>query len=166
MRTAAYTAPGPSTDPPVVLAALQPRMLALAASDAAGTLTYFATSEHTRRARAALGTKWVCVEQAVMLETDASKARAAARAYMGFYVHGIPVYQQHLSSLGFGDTDFAGEMSDRLVDAIVAWGAEKQIRDRIDAHFHAGASHVCVLPLSPDGGHIPDRRVLEALAPG
>ena len=146
MKAAPWSVPE-DADPPVVLAALQPRMLALAAEAASGTLTYFVTPDHTRRARAALGTKWVCVEQAVILETDPAKARAVARAYMKFYVHGIPVYRSHLASLGFDDADFAGELSDRLVDAIVAWGDADSLRARVEAHFAAGASHVCLLPL-------------------
>ena len=165
MRSAPWSVPA-AADPPVVLAALQPRMLALAGEAASGTLTYFVTPDHTRRARAALGAKWVCVEQAVMLETDAIRARTAARAYMRFYVQGIPVYREHLRSLGFDDADFAGDLSDRLVDAIVAWGDADRLRERIEAHFTAGASHVCLLPLGTAGGNAPDRRVLEALAPG
>jgi len=164
-RTASYAAPAPASDPPIVLAALRPRMLRLASREAAGTLTYFVTPAHTRRARETVGHGWVCVEQAVMLETDAATARAAARSYMRFYVQGVPVYQPHLRALGFDDADFAGDLSDRLVDAIVAWGPESRLRARVDEHFAAGASHVCLLPLSPAGGHAPDRRALEALAP-
>jgi probable F420-dependent oxidoreductase len=164
-RAAPYAAPAPPGDPPIVVAALQRRMLGLAAREAAGTLTYFVTPTHTRHARDTVGNGWVCVEQAVMLETDAARARSAARAYMRFYVRSVPVYQLHLRTLGFDDADFAGDLSDRLVDAIVAWGSEQQLRARIDEHFAAGASHVCLLPLSPAGGHAPDRRALEALAP-
>jgi probable F420-dependent oxidoreductase len=165
MRGAVFTAPAPAAEPPVVLAALQPRMQALAATDATGVLTYFVTPEHTRRSRAALAGRWVCVEQAVLLETDATRARTAARAYMRFYVQGLPVYRTHLASLGFDESDFAGDMSDRLVDAIVAWGPAERIRERLDAHVAAGADHVCLLPLPVGGGHAPDRPTLQALAP-
>jgi probable F420-dependent oxidoreductase len=140
-------------------------MQAVAATDATGVLTYFVTPEHTRRSRAALGDRWVCVEQAVLLETDAARARTAARAYMRFYVQGLPVYRTHLASLGFDDSDFAGDMSDRLVDAIVAWGPAEKIRERLDAHVAAGADHVCLLALPVGGGHAPDRPTLQALAP-
>jgi len=68
-------------------------------------------------------------------------------------------------ALGFDDADFAHGLSDRLVDALVAWGTETQIRDRIEAQFRAGASHVCILPLDPAGGLVPCRRTLAALAP-
>jgi alkanesulfonate monooxygenase SsuD/methylene tetrahydromethanopterin reductase-like flavin-dependent oxidoreductase (luciferase family) len=87
-----------------------------------------------------------------------------ARANMQIYT-GLPNYQNNLKWLGFGDTDFAGGGSDRLVDAIVAWGDEDAIRRRVRAHFEAGADHVCVQPLHPDGKPVPHREVLELLAP-
>jgi probable F420-dependent oxidoreductase len=165
MKSAAYNAPAPAAEVPVLLAANNPRMLTLAGSDAHGTLTYFITPEHTARAREIVGSKrWVCVEQAVMLERNPAKARAAARTYMKVYLK-IPAYLKNLRTLGFDDTDFADGGSNRLVDAIVAWGDEAALRDRIEAHYEAGATHVCVLPLSSDGGMLPDLRVLETLAP-
>jgi probable F420-dependent oxidoreductase len=165
MKSAAYNAPAAPSEVPILLAANNPRMLTLAGSDAHGTLTYFITPEHTARAREIVGSKrWVCAEQAVMLEGNPDKARAAARAYMKLYLK-IPAYLKNLRTLGFDEMDFATGCSNRLVDAIVAWGDEAVLRDRIEAHYEAGASHVCVLPLSSDGGLIPDLRVLEALAP-
>ncbi len=165
MKSAAYNAPAPSTEVPVLLAANNPRMLTLAGSDAHGTLTYFVTPEHTARAREIVGSqRWVCAEQAVMLERDPARARAGARTYMKLYLK-IPAYLKNLRTLGFDDTDLAAGGSNRLADAIVAWGDETVLRDRIEAHYEAGASHVCVLPLSSDGGLIPDLHVLEVLAP-
>jgi len=165
MKSAAYNAPAPPAEVPVLLAANNPRMLTLAGSDSHGTLTYFVTPEHTARAREIVGSRrWVCAEQAVMLERNPSKARDAARAYMKLYLK-IPAYLKNLRTLGFDDTDFGGGGSNRLVDAIVAWGDEAAIRDRLEAHYEAGATHVCVLPLNPDGGLIPDLRALETLAP-
>jgi probable F420-dependent oxidoreductase len=165
MKSAAYNAPAPVAEVPVLLAANNPRMLTLAGSDADGTLTYFVTPEHTARAREIVGSKrWVCAEQAVMLERDADKARVAARTYMKLYLK-IPAYLKNLRTLGFDHADFAEGGSNRLVDAIVAWGDEAALHDRIEAHYEAGATHVCVLPLSSDGGLVPDMRVLEALAP-
>jgi len=167
MKSIAYAAPLPHSDPPIVVAAILPKMLELAASETHGTHTYFVPPEHTAKARAALGpNKWICAEQAVMLETDALKARTAARAYMGMYLR-FPgsSYRKNLLTLGFEAADFAGEFSDRLVDAIVAWGDENKIRERVGAHYKAGATHVCVLPLRSDRAFRPDERVLEALAP-
>jgi alkanesulfonate monooxygenase SsuD/methylene tetrahydromethanopterin reductase-like flavin-dependent oxidoreductase (luciferase family) len=100
-----------------------------------------------------------------LLESNPTRARAAAREYMGFYLR-IPHYPRMLGALGFTGADFADGGSDRLVDAIVAWGSPDTIRARIDAHYVAGANHVCILPLGPTGDRAPDPRVIEELAPG
>lgn len=151
---------------PLVLAALRPKMLGLAARRARGAHPYFVPPEHTRRAREILGKGPLLLpEQMVMLETDATKARAAARAAMAMYVR-LPNYQNNLRWLGYGDADFENNGSDRLVDAIVAWGDERAIAARVKEHHDAGADHVCIQPLRSDGKPVPDERILEALAPG
>ena len=165
MEKALYLGPQPKEDAPILLAALRPKMLALAAQKTRGAHLYFVPPEHTARAREILGRgPWLCPEQMVLLETNPSKAREIARRNILIYT-GLPNYQNNLRELGFGDTDFAGGGSDRLVDAIVAWGDEKAIAARIQAHHDAGADHVCIQPFRPDGKPGPDLRVLEALAP-
>jgi len=166
MKSALYRAPAPKEDVPVVLAALHPKMLALAAEQTQGTHTYFVPPEHTAKARAAIGPKpWICAAQAAILETDPVKARAAARTYMKTYVPRLPNYTNNLKNLGWQDKDFENGGSDALVDAIVAWGTADKIRDRIDAHLKAGATHVCVLPIRTDNESLPDPKMVEALAP-
>ncbi len=166
LKSAVYMAPAPKEEVPVLLAALHPKMLALAAKETRGTHTYFVPPEHTAKARAAIGPNpWICAAQAVILETDAAKARAIARGYMSTYVPRLPNYTNNLKALGWTDADFADGCSDRLVDAIVAWGPEQKIRDRIEAHLKAGATHVCILPLRADGSPLPDERTVEAFAP-
>ncbi len=161
-----YQSVKPEQDPPILLAALHPKMLALCAAETAGTHTYFVPPEHTAKARAAIGpSAWICAAQAVILETDAAKARKAARAYMKTYVPRLPNYTNNLKALGWRDEEFADGCSDRLVDAIVAWGSADQIRARIAAHHQAGASHVCILPLRADGAPVPDEAATDALAP-
>ncbi|HTR62861.1 MAG TPA: TIGR03620 family F420-dependent LLM class oxidoreductase, partial [Candidatus Binataceae bacterium] len=165
MKNALYQAPRPKEPAPVVLAALHPKMLELSATQANGTHTYFVPPEHTAKARAAIGPKaMICVEQAVILETDATKARTAARAYMKTYVPRLPNYTNALKALGFGDKEFENGCSDRLVDEIVVWGTEDKIRDRIEAHLKAGATHVCIQPIRTDGQPKPDMRAIEAFA--
>ena len=125
---------------PLLIAALHPKMLELAATQTDGTHPYFVPPEHTAKVRAQIGpAPWICVEQAVILEADAIRARAAARQHMSFYVTHLPNYRNNLKALGWQDGDFDNGCSDRLVDAIVAWGTEDRIRDRIQAHFTAGA---------------------------
>ena len=165
MEKALFMAVKPSQDVPIVLAALRPKMLALAAERSAGAHPYFVTPEHTARAREILGKgKILAPEQKVLLCTDAAKARAVARAAMKIYA-GLPNYQNNLKWLGFTEADFGGNLSDRLVDAIVAWGDEGAIRKRIQAHWDAGADHVCIQPLNPENPMLPDEKVLELLAP-
>src|SRR5579859_2061011 len=166
MKSALYRAPLPREEVPVVIAALHPMMLQTAATETNGTHTYFVPPEHTAKARAAIGAKpWICAAQAVILETDAAKARAMARTYMKTYVPRLPNYTNNLKNLGWADKEFANGGSDALVDAIVAWGSADKIRDRIDAHLKAGATHVCILPIRVDNESLPDPRVMEALAP-
>jgi probable F420-dependent oxidoreductase len=166
MKASAYQAVKPAEEPPIVIAALHPKMLDHAAAETHGTHTYFVPPEHTAKARAQIGPKpWICAAQAVILETDADKARKAARGYMKTYVPRLPNYKNNLTNLGWSDADFENGCSDRLVDAIVAWGTAEKIRERIEAHWKAGATHVCILPLPADGSPIPDEKALEALKP-
>ncbi len=160
-----YVGRPPDEEAPIVLAALRDKMLGLAATRTRGAHPYLVPPEHTERARAVMGEDaWLCPEQMVLLETDADKAREIARANMQVYVQ-LPNYQNNLRQFGFGDEDFADGGSDRLVDAIVAWGDEEAIADRIQAHYDAGADHVCIQPFRSDGEMGPDLRILEALAP-
>jgi probable F420-dependent oxidoreductase len=165
MKAALYRAVAPKTEPPLVIAALHPRMLALAAREARGTHTYLCLPEHTKRAREVMGPDaWVCPSVIVMLERDATKARARARQHLSFYAS-QENYQRILLTQGFTRADFDNGGSDRLIDTMVAWGSEEQILARIDAHVTAGANHVCVMPLRCDESGLPDERALEAFAP-
>ena len=133
-----------------VLAALRPRMLGLARDRAAGVHPYFVPSEHVARAREILGPDaMICVELAVVLDRDPSTARATARRHTATYVR-LPNYTNNLRDFGFGDDDFARDGSDRLVDAIVAWGDLDTIARRVSAMRHAGADHVCIQVIRPD----------------
>lgn len=164
IEKALYMGREPEEDAPIVLAALRTNMLKLSAEKTAGAHPYFVPPEHTARARETLGADaWLCPEQMVLLETDPTKARAAAREAMNIYL-GLPNYQNNLKEYGFTDADFADGGSDRIVDAITAWGDEKTIADRIQAHYDAGANHVCIQALNP-GSQTPDLRLLEAFAP-
>jgi probable F420-dependent oxidoreductase len=165
MEKALYVAPSAEQDGPILLAALRKNMLRLAGERAQGAHPYFVPPEHTARAREILGPDpLLCPEQKVLLCTDPSKARAAARSAMKIYM-GLPNYQNALKWLGFEDSDFAGEGSDRLVDAIVAWGDEDAIRERIQQHWDAGANHVCIQPVHPEGLPLPHEELLALLAP-
>ena len=168
MDRAPYRAVPPSVSPIRVLAALGPKMLRLAAERAGGAHPYFVPPEHTARAREILGSdRLLAVEQAVVLETDSTKAREIARAHASRYL-ALPNYANNLRRLGFGDEDLVGGGSNRLVDAIVAWGDMAAVVDRVHAHQSAGANHVCVQVLPPDPQALPIREwreVASALLP-
>ena len=166
MDRATYLGPEPLEEPPIVLGALRPKMIALAGERTQGIHPYFTPPEHTARAREILGPdKWICVEQKVVLESDAQRAREIGRSAIAVTI-ALENYQANLRWLGYHDADFQAGGSDRLVDALIAWGDESAIGARVQAHFDAGASHVCVHPLRADGRPGPDLRILEALAPG
>lgn len=164
MDSAPFAAVGPAARPPRVLAALGPRMLALAAEQADGAHPYFQTPDHTGMARMALGPgKLLAPEQMVVLDPDADSARAKARVQIAVYL-GLPNYTNNLRRFGFGDDDFAAGGSDRLVDAIVAWGDIDAITKRVEEHLAAGADHVAVQVLTGDYRTVP-RAEWRKLAP-
>ncbi|MGE3328052.1 MAG: TIGR03620 family F420-dependent LLM class oxidoreductase [Acidimicrobiia bacterium] len=149
MAKALYVAPRTEA-PAVVIGALADGMLRLSASAANGSHPYFVPVEHTAHAREVMGPDALLLpEQMVVFETDPGKARAIARGAMGIYLT-LPNYTNNLRRFGFDDSDLADGGSDRLVDAIVAWGSEDQIVARINAHLDAGADHVAVQVVRAD----------------
>jgi probable F420-dependent oxidoreductase len=165
MDKALFMARGPEADPGRILAALGPKMLELSATRANGSHPYFTTPDHTKLARDTMGDDALLApEQMAVLETDPTEARRIARAGMKIYL-GLPNYFNNLKRIGFDEADFADGGSDRLVDAIVAWGTEDQIAARVAEHHAAGADHVCVQVLQ-DGHDMPEqqwRRLAAAL---
>jgi probable F420-dependent oxidoreductase len=149
------TAPPPPEDPPRVLAALGPRMLRLAAKRAWGALTYFVPVDHTPVARDVMGEgPMLMVSQAAVVATDPAVARETARRWMQIYLS-LPNYTNNLRRLGWGDEDLSGGGSDRLVDALVAWGDVGAVAARVAEHRDAGADHVCLQVLDPDATAVP-----------
>jgi probable F420-dependent oxidoreductase len=161
-----FESPAPTEAPPVVLAALRPRMLELAAQAADGAHPYLVPVEHTRRARVLLGgDALLAPELAVVLEPDPAEARRLARHHTDSFYLQAPNYLENLRWLGWNDDDFRDGGSDRLVDALVAWGDEARIAARITEHLEAGADHVCIQPITEvrpltDG---PDTQAIEVL---
>jgi probable F420-dependent oxidoreductase len=131
-----------------VLAALAPKMLELARERAAGSHPYLVDEAHTRRARAVLGAgRLLAPELGVVLETDPERARGIARRHLETYTR-LPNYVNNWRRSGFGEDDVNGGCSDRLVDALIAWGDLDAIRARIAAHHAAGADHVALQVLT------------------
>jgi probable F420-dependent oxidoreductase len=127
-----------------VLAALGPRMLELSATRAGGAHPYLVTPEHTARAREVMGPRaFLAPEQKVVLERDPSVARDLGRQALAIYLT-LPNYLRNLERLGYDADDFANGGSDRLVDALVAWGDVDSVVARLDEHHAAGADHVAI----------------------
>lgn len=169
---ATYRAPMPHGEPPVVLAALRQRMLGLAATAADGAFPYLVPARYVAQARrivdeaaaeAGRPRPLLVVSLACRLEANPAAARAAAHRYLDRYL-GLPNYLANLREAGFSDADLAKPGSDRLVDALVAWGDDAAIRGRLREMLDAGADHVAMIPLTAEGLHA-DRATMEALAP-
>ena len=158
-------APTPVPPDERILAALGPRMLAIARARSAGAHPYLVTVEHTRIAREALGTgPLLAPEQAVVLDSQPERARGIARAHLARYLK-APNYTNNWLRLGFTADDLTNGGSDRLVDALVVWGDVDTIRERIAGHIRAGADHVClqVLTENPLAAPFDEWGVLAAL---
>jgi probable F420-dependent oxidoreductase len=150
MDATSFQAAAPAEQAPRVIGALAPRMLELARNRTQGAHPYLVTPEHTADARAILGSgPGLAPEQAFVLETDAGRARTVARDHLATYLP-LENYRNNWLRLGFDEADLDGGGSDRLVDALVAWGDESAVRARIDEHVAAGADHVALQALGPD----------------
>jgi probable F420-dependent oxidoreductase len=138
----------------IVLAALGPRVLRLAADRTGGAIPYLVPPEHTRRAREILGPdRLLAPEHKAVVDTDAARARALGRQRVSNpYLH-LVNYTSNLRRLGFTDEDLANGGSDRLIDALVAHGTAEQVNAQLTAHLDAGADHVCIQLLTEAGAN-------------
>lgn len=159
------------TEPPVLIAALRERMLSFAATAADGAFPYLVCADRVRWIRDVLDAAalsdaerpLLAATLPVVLETDHARALAAARGYLAPYLR-TPNYQASWEAQGFDADDWTLPGSDRLVEAMVAWGPADALRARIAAMHAVGADHVALISLSPEGitDHLP---TLEAIRP-
>jgi probable F420-dependent oxidoreductase len=138
-----------------VLAALGPRVLKLSAERSAGAHPYLTTPEHTAQARELMGpSAFLAPEHKVVLTTDAAKARALGRKAVDVYLN-LTNYVNNWKRLGLTDDDLGHPPSDKLVDAVVAYGTAEEIANRLTQHLDAGADHVPVQVLGSKDRLIP-----------
>jgi probable F420-dependent oxidoreductase len=162
-RGAIYKGPMPDglSEPPVLIAALRERMLELAATATDGAFPYLVSAQRVawirERLNAALPSvgaearrPLLAVTLPIVIESEADAARGAARAYLAPYLR-TPTYRASWEAQGFDADDWEKPGSDRLVDAMVAWGDVHALHDRVGELYAAGADHVALIPLSPDG---------------
>ena len=148
----------------VMLAALGPVMLRLAFERTRGALPYNTTPQHTRRAKAAMpdGSQ-LAVEQKFIIETDPARARALGRAELSRYMV-LPNYRNHWLRIGFSEAELEAGGSDRFIDAMVNWGSVNAVKSQIQAHFDAGATHVCLQPVHEAGDFAARDAMLKSMA--
>lgn len=147
-------AASPVPVPRRLLGALGPKMADLAVARTSGWHPFMVTPEYNADHRARVGsTPVIAPHQAVVLDRDPDRARAAARAGIGMFI-GFPAYQANLRRLGFTEADLVRGGSDRLIDALTAWGGVDDVARRVQEHLDAGADHVAlhVLNSDPDEG--------------
>jgi probable F420-dependent oxidoreductase len=141
----------------LILAALGPKVLRLAAERAGGAHPYLVTPEHTRRARDIMGAgPLLAPEQKAVLEPDPARARAIGRPRVQRPYLGLVNYTSNLRRLGWRDDDLRDGGSDALIDALVAHGTPGQVATRLREHLRAGADHVCVQLLTDDEAGLMD----------
>ena len=163
VRAAEISVPG---DQPLLLhvAAHGPKMLASLKGKVDGISTFLQTPEHTKLTRdglpqgLALNVTCMC-----LLCDDPVEARRLARRALGFYM-GLDYYHRAWRKLGFSNDDFTEGGSDRLIDALVAWGDIKKVSSRLEEHREAGATEIVVIPLNPGGGAEPHMKLLEGIS--
>ncbi|MCB4822483.1 TIGR03620 family F420-dependent LLM class oxidoreductase [Roseicella aerolata] len=155
---------GEAPEGPVLLAALGPKMLALSAAQADGAVPYNVTPEHTRQAAQILGPgKVLAVEQKVCVETDKARARALGRRELARYMT-LPNYVNNWLRLGFTEDELKDGGSDRFIDAMVLSGDAETVKTGLRTHFAAGATHVCIQPVTEEGDTRHRDAMLAALA--
>jgi probable F420-dependent oxidoreductase len=146
MDAAAIEGPEPAQPAPLYIAAHGPKLQALGAERTDGIITYLMPPEHTVSSRARIGpTAALSVVSPFLAESDPVIAREKARKALQYYVT-LDYYHREWSKLGYTDAEFADGGSDRLIDALVAWGDEDALRERVAAYHSAGASRVVIMP--------------------
>ncbi len=136
--------------PPIVLAALGPKMVGLAAEKTAGDYTYFTTADHVRLVRGQMGADaFLAADLPVVLASDRTAARKIADKHTSLYLS-TANYRNNLLRLGWPEGELEPPGSDRLFDAIVAWGDVRAVQDKADALFDAGADQVVLNLITAD----------------
>jgi probable F420-dependent oxidoreductase len=159
MANAPYRAPRPEPSPPIVLAALGVKMLQLAKEKTAGAHPYFVPVEHTIEARGILGdNRNLAPEIAVVFAHNREGALATGQRYMKTYLN-LENYRRNLERLGWPAAELKEPGSERIFDAVVAWGDDEEIARKLRLHHDAGADHVAIQVLTPT----PDRAPLDDL---
>lgn len=154
MKVAPLEAPHAAHPAPVIVAGHGPGLVRVAAAAADGSFLFLQPVEAVRRARAILGpARQLHVTVRCVLESDPTRARDLARRACAFYTS-LPAYHARWSELGFEASDWQDVASDRLIDAICAWGDIDKLRADLAAYVAAGASHLVLYPCNPGEDYV------------
>ena len=154
--------------PPIVLAALGPKMAGLAGERTAGAYPYFTTAAHIAEVRGILGPEpFLAVDLPVVLAADLTAARAIGNRHLDFYL-GSANYRNNLLRIGWSEADLETPGSDALFEAIVAWGDLDRIEEKVRKRFTAGADQVVLnlVAADPSGPPLAELRALTPLTRG
>ena len=158
---------------PIILAAHGPGLLKIAAKRADGAFLFLQSLDTVRKAREILGPgKQLHAVVRCVLDPDPQSARDLARRACAFYIS-LPAYHAAWERAGFEESDWATGGSDRLIDAICAWGDVDTLKRKLDDFVAAGATHLVLYPCNPGETYVPESayskqwhwELLEALAP-
>jgi len=153
-----------AADWPLCVAALGPLMMKLSGDMTQGAIPYNTNPRHTAEAAKILGPdKWLAIEQKVTLETDPAKARALGRKELERYLT-LDNYRNNFLRIGFTEKDLENGGSDNFIDQMCLWGTVDQVKAGLRAHFAAGATHVCLQPVTEDGDVAHRDATIKALA--
>lgn len=165
--------PGPVPEVPVLISALRRPAFELAGEMADGAITWLCPPDHLQRTalpgleagarRAGRPTPPLVAHLPVCVHPEAEEVRSAVQRALGHYLH-LPFYRRMLAEAGFPEAE-EGRWSPRMVDAVVAWGTEAQVADRVKALLALGVAEVLAMPLpaGPDPG-ASEERTLRLLA--
>ncbi len=84
----------------------------------------------------------------VVVSDDADAVREAARRQIGFYPR-VPFYSQMFVDAGFPEAA-EGQMSDRMIDALVVHGSAETVKDRLREVTSYGAGELLAMPIQSD----------------
>ncbi|GAA2213069.1 LLM class F420-dependent oxidoreductase [Nonomuraea monospora] len=167
----------PKTPPKIVLAALRPRMLRLAAEEADGAITNWLSPGDVRKVRAEIGPGTELIARLfVCVDTDADRVRETARWMLASYLT-VPVYAAFHDWLGRGEVLrpmheawAAGDrqaalkaIPDEVVDSLIVHGDAATCRARIKEYMANGLDTPVLAPIP--GGDIPIDQAVRDLAP-
>jgi len=165
----------PAEAPPLLVAALRPRMLRLAGEEGDGAILNWLSPDDVARVTPYVGGKEVVARLFVIPLDDFDAVRPLAARNLTAYLT-VPAYRAFHEWLGRGpalqamwDAWDAGDreralevIPDEVIDDLFLWGSDDRLRAGLDRYVASGVTTTAPAVLGPTDGV---RRALRALAP-